>query len=407
MADARVLVGFAESLAAIESIWDLLDAGHEVHAFARRGRRPPIAHDRRVTVTAVTPPEVDLGATVGEVAALAGALGRPVLAPLDDAAVLVLDEVHRGDPEGVLAGPAGAAARLCLDKRVQLEQAAHAGLTVPPTLVVGPGDPHGVPSFPPPWIVKPALALEVTDGRVSKGPTRFVTDAAALGHELSTRADTVLVQPALTGTGIGVFGLAIGGSATALSGHRRVRMMNPSGSGSSACRAADPGPELLAQADKFVARTGWRGLFMLEFLEDADGTPWLMELNGRPWGSMALAVGRRLRYPSWSVAAARDPDFLPPVPAAPPPLTARHLGRELLHLAFVVRGRRELRRRRRAGDPPRPDLAAYPTVRRALRDLVTWQRPSRLYNVRRGRLRVLAADTVDTLRSVLANRGGH
>ena len=35
----RLLVGFAESLAAIESVWNLLDHGFEVHVFSRRGSR--------------------------------------------------------------------------------------------------------------------------------------------------------------------------------------------------------------------------------------------------------------------------------------------------------------------------------------------------------------------------------
>ena len=42
-------------------------------------------------------------------------------------------------------------------------------------------------------------------------------------------------------------------------------------------------------------------MFMLELLRDAAGTPWFMEVNGRPWGSMALAVRRGFDYPVWAV----------------------------------------------------------------------------------------------------------
>ena len=61
-----------------------------------------------------------------------------------------------------------------------------------------------------------------------------------------------------------------------------------------------------------------------------------MELNGRAWGSMALARHRGYSYPSWAVRAALDPRFRPAEPAAPPELTARHLGREIVHLGTVL-----------------------------------------------------------------------
>ncbi len=56
-----------------------------------------------------------------------------------------------------------------------------------------------------------------------------------------------------------------------------------------------------------------------------------MELNGRAWGSMALARRRGFEYPAWNVHAALDPDFVPVEPADPPEILARHLGMELAH----------------------------------------------------------------------------
>ena len=71
MSRSLVLVGFAESLAAVESVWNLLDHGFEVVAFAREGRTRLIAHDRRVTVVGITAPEDDLGVSAEQVASLA------------------------------------------------------------------------------------------------------------------------------------------------------------------------------------------------------------------------------------------------------------------------------------------------------------------------------------------------
>lgn len=122
--------------------------------------------------------------------------------------------------------------------------------------------------------------------------------------------------------------------------------------------AIAPDPALTGPVAQMVRAIGWRGPFMVEFLRGTDGTAWFMEINGRMWGSMALARAQGLEYPAWAVAQVLDPDFAPPPVAPPPgPLTARHLGRDLLHLAFVARGPKDDFHRR---DWPRllPSLAA-------------------------------------------------
>ena len=59
-----------------------------------------------------------------------------------------------------------------------------------------------------------------------------------------------------------------------------------------------------------LSHTQWRGMFMLEFLRAKDGTAWFMELNGRPWGSMALARRSGLEYPAWALRQLNDSRFL-------------------------------------------------------------------------------------------------
>ena len=39
---------------------------------------------------------------------------------------------------------------------------------------------------------------------------------------------------------------------------------------------------------------------MIELLRDRDGVAWFMELNGRTWGSLALARRLGLEYPAWA-----------------------------------------------------------------------------------------------------------
>ena len=375
-----VLIGFADALAAIESAWCLADDGFEVHAFSRRGSRPALASSRGVRIVDVTSPEDDAHQSAADVAAIARKLGAVAVLPLDDHAVWLCD---RAAPDGSVrvAGPTGSLACLALDKREQLKVAAAAGFVVPATSA---GD-DPLPGPGGPWMVKPALAVELRGhglvrrcGRIAATPEQVLEITAAIGGP-------TIVQPLITGVGEGVFGLAIGGAPAAVSGHRRIRMMNPRGSGSSACRSVPVADDVTRQVTDLISHSGWHGLFMVELLRDDAGVPWFMELNGRAWGSMALARHRGYRYPSWAVQATLEPGFCPAEPTAPPEVTARHLGREIVHLGTVLA---------RGGAPRLATIRGVAGVRRA----------DRWYNYRRGEAGVLAADTWATVRSQVGPR---
>ncbi|GAA4434545.1 hypothetical protein [Phytohabitans houttuyneae] len=331
----KVLAGFAESLAAIESAWCLRDAGYEVVAFTRAGKRPPLAAARGVRVHPVPAPETDVAACVEAIRALVDAERPTAVLPLDDAALLACDRAAEagGRILGVpVAGATGAAARLALDKSEQIALAEKAGIPVPPT---GSTEP---PAGPGPWMVKSALAAVEVGGRLTRPAGAIAREPGEVPAIVAKLGGPALVQPVLDGIGEGVFGIAVDGEAYALSAHRRVRMMNPRGSGSSACRSIPVDLDLAGPVRRFVAEAGWHGIFMVELLRDADGQPWFMELNGRTWGSMALARHRGLPYPVWAVQAALDPAWRPPAVPEAPHLLCRHAGRELVHLLAVMRG---------------------------------------------------------------------
>lgn len=116
-------------------------------------------------------------------------------------------------------------------------------------------------------------------------------------------------------------------------------MMNPHGSGSSACISQGLTKDLLVPAERFALQTGWRGLFMIELLRDTQGTVWFMEFNGRPWGSIALARRQGLEYPAWNVQLALNRAWsVQGETALLSNLICRNAGRELLHPLFVLRG---------------------------------------------------------------------
>lgn len=336
---AHVLIGFAEALPAPEVVFSLRAAGHRVSAFARS---PDILLTRILdgALHLLPDPAHGTATTIAGLQCLMHAADAPdIVLPLDDGGLWLVDAALGNDLHN--AGASGDQARIALDKERQVAAARDAGLAVPDTVIVRTAaDLDQITQFP--AIAKPSLALCHHDGRLGKGDATYLTgptDVAALRVQMGETPEPLLVQPLITGVGEGVFGHATSDGVIAWSGHRRVRMMNPHGSGSSACVSLMPDAALCAAVQSFVDGIGWRGPFMIELLRDSDGTPWFMELNGRMWGSMALARRQGLEYPAWAVAAASDPAFCPVVPPQKKrPVMQRNLGRELLHLAFVLRG---------------------------------------------------------------------
>ncbi len=336
---AHVLIGFAEALPAPEVVFSLIAAGHRVSAFGRSDALPLKALP--LTALHVIPaPETDTKAACAALNGLMTGDDAPdLILPLDDTGLWLANAALGETPRS--AGATGQPADVALDKEAQVAAALRAGLPVPQTIVVkAPADLDQPLPFP--SIAKPALAIRADGAGLGKGETTYLPDrtaAEALRDRLGPGMEPLLVQPLVHGVGEGVFGYAHQGVVHGWSGHRRVRMMNPHGSGSSACAAAPPSQDLQTQITAFLADIGWQGPFMVELLRDADGTPWFMELNGRMWGSLALARRQGLEYPAWAVAARLEDGWQPPVvPDRPAPRIQRNLGREILHLLFVIRG---------------------------------------------------------------------
>ncbi len=338
----HVLIGFAEAVPAPEVFFDLRAAGHRVSCFTRAGTKLPILkHLPFEQVFEIPSPESDTpGAVAGLSAILDGFDG--IVFPLDDTGLWMVNAASKAcKTPPVSAGAEGAPAEVALDKLRQIEAAERAGISVPPTLIFRDlSAPPDMDMFP--AIAKPAGAISLVEGQITKGDVHYLmsqADVAPFLAGLTSLPEPMLIQPLIHGRGEGVFGYCQDGEVVNWSGHFRVRMMNPHGSGSSACQTLMPDAETQSKVTAFLRDIGWQGPFMMEFLRGEDDTLWFMELNGRMWGSLALALRAGFSYPAWAVARALDPAFAPPLINPPAkPLLLRHLARDLLHLAFVLRG---------------------------------------------------------------------
>ncbi|QIO21861.1 ATP-grasp domain-containing protein [Haloarcula sp. JP-L23] len=129
---------------------------------------------------------------------------------------------------------------------------------------------------------------------------RYVGSPAELRSTYLTYMEThdsdPVYQAYLNGRGRGFFGLYVDGECRGHYAHRRIRESPPSG-GKSVCAESLSDPELYAYADPLLSALDWSGVVMLEFKNDADGNPRLLECNPKFWGSMGLGVASGMNFP--------------------------------------------------------------------------------------------------------------
>ena len=109
-----------------------------------------------------------------------------------------------------------------------------------------------------------------------------------------------IVQERIKGPGCGLFALCVRGEPLALFAHRRLREKPPSGGVSVLRESAPLDDSLCTYSRKLLKALNWTGVAMVEFkMDERDNTPKLMEINGRFWGSLQLAIDSGMDFPHW------------------------------------------------------------------------------------------------------------
>jgi protein-tyrosine-phosphatase len=109
----------------------------------------------------------------------------------------------------------------------------------------------------------------------------------------------VLVQSFTPGIGVGQEFLARDGQVLAVFQHERVHEP-PTGGGSSYRRSVPVSAPMLAHSRRMLEFMRWTGVAMVEYKQDRSGAHFhLMEINGRFWGSLPLAVAAGADFPAW------------------------------------------------------------------------------------------------------------
>jgi predicted ATP-grasp superfamily ATP-dependent carboligase len=152
-------------------------------------------------------------------------------------------------------------------------------------------------------VVLKGRASEVVDAAGNTratGAPRYATDVRELDAafaDVHERSDALLIQEFVPGGGAGYFALLDQGKLQAEFAHRRIRDVRPQGSGSAVRESVPPDPVLREASLAILRELNWHGVAMVEYRLRPDGTPVFLEVNGRFWNSLALAIYAGADFP--------------------------------------------------------------------------------------------------------------
>ena len=192
------------------------------------------------------------------------------------------------------------------DKAFILELARRTGVPVPDTVILTSQSElarktSSINRLGFPLVVKPARSRFLVKNQWKSGGAIYATDPLELNSILDRmlpQAYPFLVQRRVVGPGVGIFFLANQGNVVSMFSHRRIREKPPSG-GVSVLRESYPiDPRIADYSRRLVEALKWYGVGMVEFKKDnASGDYKLMEINGRFWGSLQLAIDAGVDFP--------------------------------------------------------------------------------------------------------------
>jgi predicted ATP-grasp superfamily ATP-dependent carboligase len=270
-----------------------------------------------------------------------------LIIPVTDAVILPLSEA-RGEFADIcpIAMPEPTALDVVTNKLKTLELAERLRVPAPRTALVDTAAQalERGPALGWPIVLKPQksrlyreqAAIEAFTVCYAENPQRLAEQMARFEGRCA-----VLLQEYYCGSGQGVELLMHAGRPLAAFQHRRLREV-PVNGGASAFRESVPlDPELYRHSVRLLEALGWTGLAMVEFKVGAQG-PKLMEINGRVWGSLPLAVRSGMDFPARlaELYLYGPPAELPTASRYRVGVRARNLELDMVWIASVLRGKR-------------------------------------------------------------------
>jgi predicted ATP-grasp superfamily ATP-dependent carboligase len=304
-----VLVTDGDQRAALAVVRSLGRAGYKVHICSVRPKSIAGASRHSSGSHTVADPLRHSELFLSDLEKVAAATRADVLLPISEAALLVVLPERDRFSCAIPFADASAFDQVC-DKRTVLQMARTHGIAVPGQTVIAKA--ADIPLFDDglqfPLVLKPSRSVAGQDGKRIRAGVAYAANTRELREELRRMpadAYPVLLQQRIDGSGLGISVLVWEGVLFAAFAHRRIREKPPSG-GVSVLRESVPIDQtLLGRSLALLRDFEWKGVAMVEYkLDSHTGVPYLMEINGRFWGSLQLAIDAGVDFPNLLVQLA-------------------------------------------------------------------------------------------------------
>ncbi len=244
---------------------------------------------------------------------------------------------------GKLVLPAHEIVLRAFDKQRTTAIARSLGVAVPATTIISNSEQADAvkQTLPYPVVLKPRTSEVFVEGQFkatgrplyAKNEREFI----AAYNVISQRSPSILAQEFIEGTGTGYFALMRDGEIRAEFAHKRIRDVHPTGSGSAVRVSVAPDETIREAALAILNELKWHGVAMVEFRVRPDGRPVFIEVNGRFWTSLPLAVYAGVDFPKLLAEMAEHGDVKAPA-GYKEHVRCRWLLGDFRHLVEVMKG---------------------------------------------------------------------
>jgi protein-tyrosine-phosphatase/predicted ATP-grasp superfamily ATP-dependent carboligase len=223
--------------------------------------------------------------------------------------------------------PARASVQTALDKQAVWNLARRLDVRVPASELVSSLSP---PPKAFPVVLKPVFSKISASGVVQEFRVTIATDLDRWRTALASTYLHIPVQQQqyVPGKGLGVEMLFEHGTPRWAFLHDRVHEFPLTGGGSSYRVSLDLRGDLVESSTRLLSALEWHGAAMVEFKVTPEGEAYLMEINPRLWGSLALAIDCGVDFPAGLLCLATGQP-LPPQPKYRTGYYARNVYRDV------------------------------------------------------------------------------
>jgi predicted ATP-grasp superfamily ATP-dependent carboligase len=239
---------------------------------------------------------------ISAIAALCKTEDINIIFPMTELTADLLLKHHSQLPDITLPFPAISTVDALSDKVALMKLAESLDIPIPGTQYIEQNERPVIPENQQyPLVLKPGKSWLEHDGKWFRASVRIADHAEQaadiLAKDPAFHSHSFLLQECVPGNGEGIFALYNNGKPVAFFAHKRLREKPPRGGVSVLSESAVTDSSLLSHARTLLDHNHWHGIAMVEFRVTKEGTPYLMEVNTRFWGSLQLAVDAGVDFP--------------------------------------------------------------------------------------------------------------